>query len=61
MAGAEGKNKGGRPRIPEETRDLVARLYNEDKPIEYIAKACRVSERTVFAIMKERREKQNGR
>ena len=51
----ERKVKVGRPRIPEETRDLVVRLYNEDMPIEKIAKSVQISQASIFRIIKERR------
>lgn len=56
----------GRPRVNEATRELVVRLYAEDKmTCKDIAKACNISESSVFRIMRERRtqneEKESAR
>lgn len=46
----------GRPRISEETRNLVIRLYNEDSmTCQQIAKACNISESSLHRIINERR------
>lgn len=51
----------GRPPINSETKDLVVRLYNEDTmTCMQIAKACNISKASVFRIINERRQKQNG-
>lgn len=51
----------GRPRISEETKALVVRLYNEDSmSCGEIAKACNISTRSVFRIMNERTVKDDG-
>mgnify|MGYP002707028565 CR=1 FL=1 len=51
----------GRPPINPETKDLVVRLYNEDTmTCVQIAKACNISKASVFRILNERRQKQNG-
>lgn len=47
----------GRPPINEETKNLVVRLYNEDKmTCVEIAKACNIGKTSVFRIIKERRK-----
>lgn len=44
----------GRPRIPQQTRDLVIRLYNEDKmTCEDIAIACQISIASLYSIVRE--------
>lgn len=56
----------GRPNINENTKDLVARLYNEDTmTCKQIAEACNISLRSVYRIVNERRlaneqEKEQG-
>lgn len=46
----------GRPKINNETQDLVIRLYNEDSmTCDEIAKACNISRSSVFRIIRERR------
>lgn len=56
------KNRGGRPQINEETKKLVARLYDEDEmTCAQIARACNIGEASVFRIMKERRLRQDGK
>lgn len=46
----------GRPSINENTKDLVVRLYNEDKmTCKQIADACNISLRSVYRIIGERR------
>lgn len=50
------KKRRGRPSINDETKNLVVRLYNEDKmTCEQIAKAVNIGRASVFRIMKERR------
>lgn len=45
----------GRPPINETSKDLVVRLYNEDKmTVRQIAEACNISERSVYRIVNER-------
>ena len=45
----------GRPRISTETKELVRRLYAEDKmTCKDIAAACNISTRSVFRIVDER-------
>ena len=52
------RKRGGRPRISEATKDLVVKLYNEDKlSCVEIARACNISKSSVFRIMNERRAK----
>lgn len=47
----------GRPRINDATRALVVRLYNEDNNMtcKEIAKACQISESSMYQIIRERR------
>lgn len=50
------KKRRGRPSINDETKDLVIRLYNEDKmTCEQIAKAVNIGRASVFRIIRERR------
>lgn len=50
------KGKGGRPPIREETKDIVVKLYNEDRlSCMQIARACNISKSSVFRIIAERR------
>ena len=54
-------NRGGRPPINTETKTLVWRLYDEDKmTCEQIAKACNISVSSLYRIMRERSEMENG-
>ena len=54
-------NRGGRPPISAETKNLVLRLYDEDKmTCEQIAKSCNISVSSLYRIMRERGEKENG-
>lgn len=54
----ERKVKMGRPpKITDVTRDLIIRLYNEDKPCDYIADACNISVSSVFRVLREERKR----
>lgn len=56
-----GKNRGGRPSIHKETKDLVCKLYDEDRmTCEQIAKACNISVSSLYNILRERTEVENG-
>lgn len=51
----------GRPKINDETRGLVVRLYNEDTmTCTQIAKACNISRASVFRIMNDERSKRSN-
>lgn len=50
------RKQTGRPRLSEETRELVVKLYVENEmTCKDIAIACNISESSVFRIMRERR------
>lgn len=58
----ERKSRSGRPPLSQETKDLVVRLYNEDKmTCKEIAKACQISEASLHRIIRERRMAENGK
>ena len=60
MAKIRTTKKTGRPSIPPETKDLVWKLYNEDKmTCVEIAKACNIGVSSLYNIVNERRA-QNG-
>lgn len=47
----------GRPKIPQLTRDLVIRLYNEDEmSCKDIAIACNISIASLYSIIREWRQ-----
>jgi AraC-like DNA-binding protein len=52
----ERKRKAGRPAMSEMTKDIIVKLYNEDYAIADICDACKISETTLYRILKERRE-----
>lgn len=46
----------GRPRVNELTRELVGRLYDEDKmSVKEIAQSVNIGEASVYRIIRERR------
>lgn len=56
MPKVEKEKKLGRPKINENARTLVCRLYDEDEmACTQIAKACNVSLRSVHRILQERK------
>lgn len=54
-------HRGGRPRISDETKTLVRKLYCEDNmTCKEIAKACNISEASLYRIMQERSDVEHG-
>jgi AraC-like DNA-binding protein len=51
----------GRPKTSQATADIIVKLYNEDYRIDDICEACKVSRSTVYRIIRERRNAQNGK
>ena len=56
------RRKVGRPAISETTKNLVVKLYNEDKlTCEEIAESCNISKSSLFRIINEKKGKKlNG-
>lgn len=56
MPKVEKEKKLGRPKINENARALVCKLYDEDEmTCGQIAKACNISSRSVYRILQERK------
>lgn len=54
--------KKGRRGIDSKTKERVVELYNADElTVPEIARVCKVSESSVFRIMRERREEADGK
>lgn len=54
--------KKGRRGIDDKTKDKVAALYRADKlTVPEIARVCKISESSVFRIMRERRVEASGK
>lgn len=54
-------NRGGRPRIKDDIKQLAIKLYDEDHmTCKQIAKMCQISEASLYKLLRERRKGYNG-
>ena len=48
------RNNAGRPKITEKVKDKAVQLYNEGVPIAKICKDCKISQASLYRIIRER-------